>query len=118
MLGGLLVLAILAILILIILVMRRRKKKPATQTHTSVVYSNKEHEAIDNPVYMDKMLFDSKDSLVDSSELHFNPHTDANIYEGRDGYATITSGDREVVISSNANSREDLLYSPLYTNMK
>ncbi len=117
-LGGLLVLVIIIIALLIVLVMRRRKNERATETHGSAIYSNAGRGSMDNPVYMEHKLFDSKDSLADSSELHFNPHADSNIYEGRDEYATINNGDREFVTSSNANSREDLLYSPLYTTMK
>lgn len=113
MLGGLLVLAILIIIILVI-VMRRRKKKPPTDTHPPVIYSNRGIDTMDNPVYMGKKTFDGESFMTNSSDLHFNPHADANIYERvADDYATV-NGEGEFVVSSNANSREDLLYSPLY----
>ena len=97
---------------------RRRRKSLPTSMQPPVVYSNRGSEPMDNPVYMGKDTFDGQSFMTSSSELHFNPHADANIYERTaDDYATV-NGEGEFALSSNANSREDLLYASLYTTAK
>ena len=113
-LGGILLLALLLIAILIVVVMRRRKRQQSTKTGSPVIYTNHGGEAMDNPVYMGKDLFDSTTSLPHSPGMNYNTHTDDNIYEREDDYATVNDG-QEFMVSS---SREDLLFSPLYTTIK
>lgn len=99
-LASLLLLALIVIIAGLILAVLSRKRKLPHHYNDAVMYTN--DNCGDNPTYMaPDMITGSSTCSGDLSELHFNPHAVDNEED-----------------PSTATSREDLLYSSLYSTIR
>ncbi len=79
-----------------------------------VVYSN--GDAMDNPIYIG--AYAAEDLKPNDFDLHFDPRetSTGGDYDRLSKYAA--PDDSLLIVNSAGNSREDLLYAPLYSPIK